>query len=271
MKVHRWLALGAGIYLLVISISGSAVVFRPEISRWAIPRVVPDASGEPVRGEALVAALETVYADYDIASVSESRFRRGPVSVLLTRDGEEQGRLFDPYALEDMGSNYPPVVQLVEWLVALHDDLLASEIGRKVNGVGGGLTLIIVLSGMILWWPGRRGWRRSLYVPRRSARLLWHLHSALGLWLAVLLVNWAVTSLYLSFPGPFEDIRDWLDPDVTDYTRPGDRLIPFLLDAHFGRFGGLWGRTTWVVLGLAPAVLLVTGVWVWWRGRKAPA
>jgi uncharacterized iron-regulated membrane protein len=269
MKIHRWLALAVGIYLIVISISGSAVVFRPEINRWAVPRVVPDASGEPVRGEALTAALETAYPDDQILSFTESRFRRGPVSVLLSRDGKEEGRLFDAYALEDMGSNYPPVVRLVEWLVSLHDDLLASQVGRKLNGIGGALALVIVLSGIILWWPGKRSWQRSLYVPRRSARVLWHLHSALGLWLCLLLVNWALTSLYLSFPGPFEDLRDWLDADMTDFTRPGDRLIPFLLDAHFGRFGGLFGRTTWVVLGLSPVVLLVTGVWVWWRGRKA--
>jgi uncharacterized iron-regulated membrane protein len=52
-----------------------------------------------------------------------------------------------------------------------------------------------------------------------------------------------------------------------DFERPGDTLIPFLLDMHFGRFGGWWGRITWIVLGLTPALLFVTGFIVWWRGR----
>jgi uncharacterized iron-regulated membrane protein len=118
---------------------------------------------------------------------------------------------------------------------------------------------------MILWWPGKRSWKRSLYIPRRSPRFLWHLHSAIGFWLSLLLINWSLTSLYLAFPGPFEDLRDWLDPDMTDFVRPGDTLIPLLLDAHFGRFGGNWGRSTWVLLGLAPAVLFITGFLYWWR------
>jgi uncharacterized iron-regulated membrane protein len=128
--------------------------------------------------------------------------------------------------------------------------------------------LVLSISGIVLWWSGRRSWARGLYMPLRSPRKLWHLHSAAGLWLWVLLLNWSVTSLYLSFPTPFEVVRDWLDADTSDFVRPGDTLIPLLLDYHFGRFGGVWGRTTWVVLGLAPALLFVTGCIVWWRDRR---
>jgi uncharacterized iron-regulated membrane protein len=268
VKVHLWLALTLGLYVIVISVSGSAVVFRSELSRSLVPQFVPAAVGERAQGEALAAALAVRYADYEIVNVNEARFPRSPVSVLLMRDGEEQGRLFDPYTLEDMGESYPPALRFVEWLVSLHDDLLAGDVGRKINGIGGGLLLVIVVTGMILWWPGKRSWRRSLYVPRGSARMLWHLHSALGFWLCLLLINWTLTSLYLAFPGPFEDFRDWLDSDPTDFVRPGDSLIPFLLEAHFGRFGGIWGRSAWVLLGLAPAVLFLSGFWVWWRRRR---
>jgi uncharacterized iron-regulated membrane protein len=32
---------------------------------------------------------------------------------------------------------------------------------------------------------------------------------------------------------------------------------------HFGRFGGMTGRLTWVLLGLVPAALFVTGFLTW--------
>lgn len=268
LEIHRWLALVIGLYVLVISVTGSAVVFRPEVNRWAIPRFVPDASGERLQGDALEAALAAAYPDSEIVNVAPQRFPRDPVYVSLRRDGVDQSRLFDPYRLEDMGTSYPPSVAAIEWLVALHDDLLAGRTGRKINGIGGALMLVLAVSGLILWWSGKRSWKRGLYIPARSPRKLWHLHGAAGFWLWILLLNWSLTSLYLSFPGPFEAVRDWLDPDMTDFVRPGDTLIPFLLDAHFGRFGGLWGRTTWAVLGLTPALLLVTGVIVWWRQRQ---
>jgi uncharacterized iron-regulated membrane protein len=268
VKVHLWLALALGIYIVVISVSGSAVVFRPQISRWAIPRFVPSAEGERLEGDELAAALARTYPDREVVRFNEGRFPRQPVSVLLARDGKEEGRLFDPYALEDMGSNYPPVVAFVEWLVSLHDDLLTYPIGRKINGILGGLMFIVAVTGMILWWPGKRRWAQSLYVPLGSPRKLWHLHSAIGFWFCLLLLDWSLTSVYFAFPGPIEDFRDWLDKDVTDFYRPGDGLVNFLVDAHFGRFGGTWGRTTWVVLGLTPAVLLVTGFIVWWRTQQ---
>lgn len=268
IKVHLWLALALGVYIVVISVSGSAVVFRGEITRWAIPRFVPDASGERVEGDALAAVLAEAYPDDQVVRFSEGRFPRQPVSVLLARGGEERGRLFDPYALADMGSNFPPVVAVVEWLVSLHDDLLTYPIGRKINGILGGLMLIVAVTGMILWWPGRKRWPQSLYVPPSSPRKIWHLHSAVGFWFCLLLVNWSLTSIYFAFPGPVEDFRDRLDTDVSDFERPLEGLVNFLVEAHFGRFGGVWGRAAWVVIGLAPAVLFVSGFLIWWRQRQ---
>jgi uncharacterized iron-regulated membrane protein len=268
MTLHLWLALALGAYLIVISVSGSAIVFRPEISRWAIPRAVPNADGERVQGDALGSALADAYPEHVVVRFTEGRFSRQPVSVLLERDGEEQGRLFDPYALADMGSNYPPIVAAVEWLVALHDDLLTYPLGRKINGIAGAFMLVIVVSGMILWWPGKRRFKQSLYVPMQSPRKIWHLHSAVGFWLCLLLINWCITAIYFGFPGPIEDFRDWIDTDINDFDRPGEGLMTFLVDTHFGRFGGVWGRTTWVVVGLAPAILFLTGFWIWWQQRR---
>jgi uncharacterized iron-regulated membrane protein len=268
VKVHLWLALALGLYVIMISVTGSAIVYRAEITRWAIPRFVPSADGELVQGDALAAALAEAYPDHEVVRFSEGRFPRQPVSVLLARDGKETGRLFDPYALEDMGSNFPPVVAFVEWLVSLHDDLLSYPLGRRINGIAGALMLVIVVTGMILWWPGKRRWKQSLYIPPKSPRKIWHLHSAVGFWLGLLLLNWCLTSIYFAFPGPLEDFRDWLDRDIEDFVRPGEGIMNFIVDAHFGRFGGVWGRTTWVILGLTPAIMFGTGFWLWWKGRQ---
>ena len=42
-QVHLWTGIGVGLYILAISISGSAIVFRREIARlsWSAPPVVP--------------------------------------------------------------------------------------------------------------------------------------------------------------------------------------------------------------------------------------
>ncbi len=44
----------------------------------------------------------------------------------------------------------------------------------------------------------------------------------------------------------------------------GDRLIDWASPLHIGNFGGIGVRIAWFVLGLAPAVLAVTGFIMWW-------
>lgn len=207
LKVHLWIGLVTSIYLVVISLSGSAVVFRRELSRWLMPR------------------------DHDFS------------------DG------------------FPLAVRMMEWCVDLHDNLLAGSTGRTLNGIGGLVVAVLVLTGAVLWWPGRGRWPSSLVVPRpgRTRRFAWHLHSALGFWSCVLLLGWAVTGFYFAFPEPFEATLNALAADPAAFERPGEELLLTFIRLHFGRFGGLGVRVTWVILGLLPAVLLVTGVIIWWR------
>src|SRR5690606_10975811 len=146
-NAHLVLALALGVYIVVISVSGSAVVFRGEMTRWAVQQSVPSTDGERLTGDALRAALERAYPHDTVVRFTESRRPSRPVSVLLERDGIEHGRLFDHFASADMGESYPPAVRIVEWLVALHDDLLAGDTGRKINGIAGAFVLLIVVTG----------------------------------------------------------------------------------------------------------------------------
>lgn len=269
-QVHMWLGLALGLYIVVISVSGSAVVIRPDWNRYFVPQFVPSTDGPKLEGEALAAEIERVYADYTVVRFGEPMRPRRPVSVLVERDGVEHGRLFDPYAAVDMGESYPATVAAMEWLVSLHDDLLGGFTGRKINGAAGGIVVVLILTGAVIWWPGRRHWRKSLYATPSMSRPLWHLHSAIGFWTFLLLLNWAFTGWYMGIPGPVESLKDWLDNDLDDFYRPGEDLMRFLTTAHFGRFGGLEIRILWTLLGLLPAVLFVSGFIVWWRRVVRP-
>ena len=209
-QVHLWIGLATGLYVLVISLSGSAVVFRRELTRWLLPD----------------------------GSVPEN--------------------------------GYPLALIVLEWLVDLHDNLLAGTVGRDFNGLGAILVTIMVLTGAVIWWPGRGRWRRSLVVvpPSKTRRFSWHLHSAIGLWGFVLMLGWALTGIYFAFPEPFEWFFNTFDSDPTDFERPGEGILLVFIDLHFGRFGGLSIRILWVILGLLPAALFLTGFIVWWKRMR---
>lgn len=267
-QVHLWLGVALGLYIFVISISGSAVVFRREASLWLVPRSVTVAEARLATDE-LHAAILRQHPGFRIATVSEPGRPERPVHVALEHDdGRTKSRLVDPYTGDDIGSPFPPALAAMEWLVKLHDDLLAGAVGRKVNGVAGVLVTLLLLTGAVIWWPGRRRWRTSLLPIRGSPsapRLSWQLHSVLGFWCFALLLVWAVTGFYFAFPQPIEGLIDRFDDDLNDFHRPGEALLLALVQLHFGRFGGMGIRVTWALLGLVPAVLFVTGFTMWWR------
>jgi uncharacterized iron-regulated membrane protein len=277
-QVHLWTALILGVYIVVISISGSIAVFRREASIWFIPRTVASTEGERLTGEALDAAVRRVYVDYEVVGIAEPRGRFGgldpavrPVDVALVKDGVRSGRVFDPYTAQDLGDNYPPVVRWMEWTVRLHDDLLMSTMGRRINGVGGVLVLLLLVTGAVIWWQGKSKWWRGAIVSRATRRpMMWQLHSALAFWSFVFLFMWALTAIYFAFPTPVEALIDYLDPNPEDLERPGEQFVAEVIGLHFGRFGGLEVRITWAILGLAPAVLFITGFIVWWRRVVRP-
>ena len=267
-QVHLWLGIALGLYILVISVSGSAVVLRPQFSRWFIASEVPAQTGEALAGSALEARVAEVYRDYIVTSiVAPSRPRRATY-VVLERNGEESSRYFDHYSGMDLGNTYPWQVRSVEWLTRLHDDLLMERAtGRKVNAFGGMLFLLMVVTGVIIWWQGRRRWKEGLLIRRNSSHsMLWQLHSVLGFWSLLLLLIWGITAIYFAFPQPFDFIINAMDNDLEDFDRPDSWLL-FLIDMHFGRFRGSWPVLPyiWIVLGLLPAFMFISGFIVWCR------
>ena len=60
---------------------------------------------------------------------------------------------------------------------------------------------------------------------------------------------------------PYEILRLMLE-------RPGDVVLTWLTRLHFGRWRDAPVlKAVWAIVGLIPAVMLVTGVIMWWRGR----
>jgi uncharacterized iron-regulated membrane protein len=231
-----------------------------------VPRTVASTEGVALTGDNLATAVAAVYANDTVVEVREPRRPDRPVFVALERNGVRNDRLFDQYAVRDLGSTFPPILRAMEWLVDLHDNLLAGDTGRLINGIGGALFMVLIFTGAWLWWPGMRNVGRSLKLgkPQATRRFLWQLHSVIGIWSFALLFVWGITAVYFAFPQPFEGTIDFFDDNPNDLDRPGEPVVLELIKLHFGRYGGLWVRFLYLVLGLLPAVLFVTGFVLWW-------
>jgi len=259
------MGIGVGLYIVFICVTGSAVVLRPQINLWFVDSRVSPTEAGPISAVELEAVIANVYGDYEVLRITPPRFPNRATNVLLSHNGEEFSHYFNPYTGEDQGTTYPWQVAAIEQLVALHDDLWLGRTGRKINGIGGALFLLMVSTGLIVWWQGSARWKNSLTIkPASNRSFAWQLHSFIGFWAFILMFCWGLSAVYFAFPEPFESFIDLLDDDMEDFERPDSWLL-FLVKIHFGRFGDLWGRLTWVMLGLLPAVMFITGFILWWQ------
>lgn len=267
LQVHLWAALICGLYIVVISLSGSAVVMRRELGRWYAPPDFVPVGDTRLSDQVLRETIAGHHPDYTIVAIGPVRGPRLPLAVTLGRGERTIERRYDPYTGQDLGDPFPPVLRVLSWLVDFHDELLVGTTGRKINGIGGAALLLIILTGAVLWWPGRSRWRSSLTFRwrDRGQRFIWRLHSTLGFWTFALMLVWGLTAVYFAFPNPVEALIDHFDPNLDDFERPGEWLLLKLVAGHFGRFGGLEVRISYILLGLVPIVLFVTGFLLWWK------
>lgn len=244
----------------MMSISGSAIVYRNELeAAFSRKPVKLPVSGRVISGEELRQRARRIFPRYRVMRVIQPSNADEPFTVVFARGTRTRARLINPYTGEDLGDPYPAAVRAIEWLVDLHENLLFDARGRFVNGIAGACVTLVVLTGAVIWWPGIKNWRRALSIDwgAHIARVNWDLHSALGFWCFLFVLMWAISGFYFAIPGPINALAGLVDPR----DKYADKTLLKLSLLHFGRFGWL-SQIVWVVLGLVPAVLTVTGLFL---------
>jgi uncharacterized iron-regulated membrane protein len=274
-QIHLWTGLALGLYIVMLSVTGSVLVYRNELDRFLAttrPAFVP--GKPPLPKDQLRATAERLYPGWQVTRVGERISRRNPtIEVWVEKGGVKKERLFNPYTGQDLGDAVTQGELGLMWVARLHDELLFDRAGKTWNGALSLVFTVLVLTGLVVWWPGITRWRRSLGVRVRSGWNLfnWELHSALGFWLFLFMLVWGVSGIYLGIPDPFADFVDAVSSPATDYgDRPGDVFLQWLVRFHFGRWRSAPLKALWAVVGLVPAVMFVTGTIMWWNRSVRP-
>lgn len=273
-QIHLWTGISIGLYVVVVTVTGSALVYKAKLNALFTPPTIVVPSGSLKSEDELRRSAEEQFPRFQVDSVEMPRRPDRPAVVTLSRGRYEQFRLLDPYTAADLGLAGNETPQIL-WLIELHDDLLGGETGRTVNGVGALLLVVMCLTGLVIWWPGVGTWRRGLMVKQGVSwrRLTFDLHSMIGFWTVVLIFIWAVSGAYLAFPVMFQTIADYVEPpELLGPTEVswGEWIFAWLVRLHFGRQLGSPPFTDvigwlWVVVGLAPTALFITGFTMWWQ------
>jgi len=187
VQVHLWLGIGLGLYIVMMSVTGSAIVARRELTRYWIPDVIAAAGRTPLDSAQLRERALAARPGYEVTAVSQPppprrppfsrnapRYPPGsvaaPAEITFERAGERTTHRFDPFTGRDLGDLLPAPYRALLALVDLHDNLLGGTTGRLINGIAAVATTSLLLTGLIIWWPaGLRQWPANLWIRRGCA------------------------------------------------------------------------------------------------------
>ena len=164
-QIHLWTGIAIGLYVVMLSLTGSALVYRNELDRWfRTPRPTFEPAAARLSTEQLREAAATLYPGYEVTRVGDRITRRNPViEIWVERDGAEKGA-----ALQSIHRRGPRRLD--------HEGRAGSSCGwcgsttnccsiatgkyverrgqHRVHAAGG--------YRAVVWWPGVTRWKRSL-------------------------------------------------------------------------------------------------------------
>ena len=121
-QIHLWCGIGLGLYILLISVTGSVLVYRNELYRAATPDpIIVTPSGPRLTDAQLKAAATRAYPGYAVVNINRATNPDQGVVVFLKGTAGTKNRLFNPYTGADLGDSVPIGIRLVSWLLTLHD------------------------------------------------------------------------------------------------------------------------------------------------------
>ena len=200
--IHLYGGLALGGLLIVISVTGSALVFEDTLNEWLRPdlhHISP--SGERASLDEVIGAVRKAYPD---ATPWIANLSTGPTEPVVVRLGPEAPSVHvDPYRATVLGEQRPDE-GLLNTLVGLHVELLAGRTGGLIVGVTGLLLVLLTATGLVLWWPRRlkQLWA-ALWISWRQGtiRFNYDLHRAGGFYTTLFLLLTALTgSAFIFYP-----------------------------------------------------------------------
>lgn len=210
-KIHRWISIPLGIILSVICFSGATLVFEKEITQWLNPHIykvsIPEKGAALLTPSELVACLKTQVADsLRLSALQYGGTADEPIMVTFQNAGKKNLSV-NPYTGEVNGwtKSYPffqTMRKLHRWLLNPPPQKGASSVGKMIVGISTLLMVVILVSGLVIWWPrSRKALRNRLQVScTKGWRRFWYdSHVALGFYSTLFLLVMALTGLTWSF------------------------------------------------------------------------
>ncbi|MBO9540144.1 PepSY domain-containing protein [bacterium] len=188
LRLHLWLGLVCGLFITVLSLTGTALVYRAELDRALNPGLYQvSAQVAPKPTPDLVATAAARHPELPLTRINLPKTAADPLVVQFKGDRQV---FIDPGTGTVLGERTTNG-HLMGWVLDLHRHLLAGETGNQIVEWASIALFFLSASGLILWLPRRLTQAKFKVAlppgaPYQRVSREWHL--VLGLYSAVFLM-----------------------------------------------------------------------------------
>ena len=201
---HFYAGLFTAPFLLILAITGALYLFNDELNDLIYPQLRFAPSGDAVlpAGD-LVAAVREAYPRDTVTRIDMPVSPGRTAMAFVTPEQGEPLRVFvDP----GDGTILGDVIYartLVGFADVMHGSLLLGRGGDALVELAANWALVLVITGLYLWWPRGRRSRAFRFDRRTRGRKRWReIHRLVGVYTAVMIVFLIITGLpWASFWG----------------------------------------------------------------------
>ncbi|BCL34198.1 PepSY-associated TM helix domain-containing protein [Nostoc sp. MS1] len=203
--IHRYMGLVVGLILVVIGLTGSLLVFEPEIEDFLVAQkyghIVPQ--GQPVSIDEVVTTINkeiTKQPGMKIGSIIMPQNATSPYHGRLWDKNDKLTQMFiHPYKNEVMGVIHQDA-NILRLALHLHYELFAGKLGQIIVGLTGLFLFLLSVTGIILW----PGWRRlisgfKIKWKAHPKRVNFDIHKVTGIVVAVFFSLTGITGFAWNF------------------------------------------------------------------------
>ncbi|RZK58301.1 MAG: PepSY domain-containing protein [Pedobacter sp.] len=242
--LHLWLGLASGIIVVILGITGCILVFEQEIRSLSSPwlHVEKPAKGTYLPPSALYKEVKKALPEKEIRSVWYHGANR---TAHFSINDSDSMIYVNPYTAQ--------IVAMVD-----HEDFfheideghrhlwLPENIGRPIVGWATFIFFILLITGLILWWPKnlkKSNVDKSFKVKWKAKfkRVNYDLHNVFGFYSLLLALLMAVTGLIMSFSW-FNNSMYWLTGGDTNKPKQKEEIFEPSKLPMLGQVDKIWRK-----------------------------
>lgn len=206
-KIHLWLGLTSGLVVFIVAITGAIWAFETELSNLFYSYRTVEIQDKPVLPPSnLIKAVEPHFKGHPVMNVNYlGEGRSAELRMWKEIDGDDFHitAYVNPYTAEVLHVSYNQH-GFFEIILELHVNLLLGEVGRYIVDFSTLIFLVMLISGIILWWPKNKAARKQRFWFKWKQGLKWKrknydLHNILGFYASWIVIFIALTGLAWGF------------------------------------------------------------------------